>query len=769
MPELTSNSDQHLVPLDVPPWLARSVAPWRIEAAALWRAGVMLDLRSDRARIPVLVKSAAAGPLSMSLLDPRIPAKPGAALVRALNARMQHAAPLRGWLLRLRELAAMLDASGLASSGGELAVLIEGWRAWPAREANPGGQVAALPDAVRAASAALPRATRAALVLHRFARAELVEALTDWEALGSADGNAGFTELLLDAVALGVLGRRDEAADSLVRAEAFANTADAWLTLARGYEAHDRREAAIVAHEQVLARRGGDWDRLRLARARGGFAAGEPVPRPRPDASAQEQISIVRELLKILEAAGRYDDSLAVLSDLIDTLGEAVPSELVVRAAELHLWRGELAQACARLDAAPGVRDDPKAEIVRGAVAVLDGRAAEGLARLEAIETEGATPLELLLWKAEAHLALEQPSAAMDCVDQHILLENSLVAYLFKLLVLIMVGPHETLDSLFESRIFLDALLVDVLPTMRPAAQIAAAREQPERFAALIRGILDDMGGNRGPKPTWCRRDADGAVRLERVVVRPSGRDAAVANLIRIRTETPEQVLAGFEAVLREYPNSPHPCTYRGELLIWLGRYDQALASFDESDARAPTRWAYVGRAAAYDLIGEAELADHWTLEGTRRFGELETATTHVYRGERRRKLGEWDAARRDLEIALALKTRRFGARINLALVYRALGLSELYDQQIARLRADAPAFVWEAGGRADRPIDEATLLAMLELMVGNRSSFLHTLIDGEGRFRVIPDPGEFVAYARLSLAGARDEFGRVIAARWLG
>ena len=35
--------------------------------------------------------------------------------------------------------------------------------------------------------------------------------------------------------------------------------------------------------EMVVALRGGDWDRLRLARARGGFAPGEALPRTAAD------------------------------------------------------------------------------------------------------------------------------------------------------------------------------------------------------------------------------------------------------------------------------------------------------------------------------------------------------------------------------------------------------------------------------------------------------------------------------------------------------
>ena len=82
-------------------------------------------------------------------------------------------------------------------------------------------------------------------------------------------------------------------------------------------------------------------------------------------------------------------------------------------------------------------------------------------------------------------------------------------------------------------------------------------------------------------------------------------------------------------------------------------------------------------------------------------------------------------------------------------------------------MRVDAPAFVWEAGARVERAIDESTLLTMLELMVGNRSSFLHTMIDARGEFRVVPEPSRWIGHARLSVAIGRDELGRAIAARW--
>ncbi|WP_146156006.1 hypothetical protein [Enhygromyxa salina] len=762
---------QQLLEIDVPAWLRESVSPWVVEAAALWRGGgVTLALRSDRARIPVLVEDRGPGPLAISILDRRIPARAGGSFVRALASQLLRAPQLRGWLRALASLAAAVAEEGsepepepeVARFEGELATLVSAWRAWPERERDPSRQVPELPAA--AFELELPRAIRAALITYRFARGEVIGALTDWEALAKPKAAPSFIERHLDVLALGLLGRRDAAVCAAREAEAAAREAEDWLALARAYESLDDLPAAVAAHERVMALRDRSWDRLRHARARGDFPAGQPVPRPDPGGSRSERISFVREVVKILAAAGRHDDMLEVISELLDELDDP-PAELALRAAKLHLWRAECDAARARL--APLGRD-PRAALIEGALAVLEGRPDDALAIFAASEVQGSDRLELLLWQAEAHLARGEAEQALACVDDHIILENTLVAYLLKLLVLATTHSPAELGQSMASRTFLDALVPDVLPSLCGPEALAAALDDPSRVRALVRGILDDMGGNRGPHPTWCRRDAEGRARLEPVEVRRSGREAAVDNLVRIRTAAPDEVIAGFAAVDAEYPSSPHPCTYQGELLIWLGRYDDALARFDDADRRAPTRWSYVGRAAAYDLIGDADQADHWTREGAVRFGELETATTHVYRGERKRKLEDWDGARDDLEIALRFKPRRIGARINLALVHRATGDHEAWTRELDRLKVDAPAFLWEAGARAGTEPDEAMLLRVLELMVGNRSSFLHTMIDADGQWRVVPAPSRFIAHARLCVALGRRELEPLIARRWL-
>ncbi|MEB0065230.1 hypothetical protein QN400_24910, partial [Pseudomonas sp. RTC3] len=80
---------------------------------------------------------------------------------------------------------------------------------------DPSRQIAALPGALAQRDGELPRAARAALIVHRFARGEVREALSAWDALPQAHARASFIEHHLDAVALGLLGRRGAAAEAL--------------------------------------------------------------------------------------------------------------------------------------------------------------------------------------------------------------------------------------------------------------------------------------------------------------------------------------------------------------------------------------------------------------------------------------------------------------------------------------------------------------------------------------------------------------------------
>jgi tetratricopeptide (TPR) repeat protein len=738
-----------LVPLEVPPWLTDAVAPWRVVAAFAWRhGGVALVLASSRARVPVLVEQGHET-TSVRLLDPRTSPGPGRALVHAVQQRLRAVDSLDVWLTAIATLREIFLGAAPTSSPEADAMRVL-WQAWPARVRDPGSSITALPDIdpdVR-----LDRTTRAALVHHCFARGETLRALACWHALGELPRDAGFVEAHVHALALATVGRRHEALDSIARAEAVADEPAQCLACANLRELLDDRAGAIAVHERIVAGSDDLWDHLRHARVCGGDAVTR-LCTPRRLADIGGRTSLAFAMVKLLEETGEYDAAIDVLEATIGGAHEPARVALARRAASLHLWRLDIERTRTHVTALP--EGDPQRLEIEGALEVLAGRARSGLRRLEASCAHGETRVEALLWQAHAHLALDQPTRALACVHEALLVENSLAAFLLKAVALAGADPEELRQGL-RSPTFLEALVDDVLPSLVEPARISAALEDPHRFAELAAEVLVDMGGNRSSRPTWCRTDASGARRLERIELPATGREAAVENLVRIRGEQPSVVLAAFAAVAQRYPRSPHPFTYAGELLIWLGSYAEALDAFTEADARAPTRWSFVGRAAVHGLLGRSDEAERWSKAGVAKFGSLASATIHGYRGEWLRRAGELEAAREELELAVRYRARRIGARTNLALVLHAMGDEAGWTRETGRLSLDAPAYLWEAGVRPDEPIDPASLETALRLMAGNRSSFVHTMVDAKGSFRVVPDPRPLRDHARLTLGLAR-------------
>ena len=96
------------------------------------------------------------------------------------------------------------------------------------------------------------------------------------------------------------------------------------------------------------------------------------------------------------------------------------------------------------------------------------------------------------------------------------------------------------------------------------------------------------------------------------------------------------------------------------------------------------------------------------------------------------------------------------------------LALEAALDELALELDMDPLALrlqnIPEREPQSGKPFASNDLRRCLELMVGNRSSFLHTLIDERDAFRVIPAPQQWIAEARLSLADYRDVVGRALA-----
>jgi tetratricopeptide (TPR) repeat protein len=199
-------------------------------------------------------------------------------------------------------------------------------------------------------------------------------------------------------------------------------------------------------------------------------------------------------------------------------------------------------------------------------------------------------------------------------------------------------------------------------------------------------------------------------------------------------------VLHDFGALIAEYPGSAHPYCYRGELLLWLGRYDEAEEDFRRAHAISHLRrWAYVGLAAVALLRGRPQDTLAIAQQCEAACGPNSGATLGVYVGEAQRTLGHRRRAIRTLDAALAARPTRLGARINRALVE--------IGRNGEQLRADAWRHVCAAGpGLAAAADDDvsaagqgdhaARLRACLARMLGNRSSSILSYVDLDGQFR---------------------------------
>lgn len=288
--------------------------------------------------------------------------------------------------------------------------------------------------------------------------------------------------------------------------------------------------------------------------------------------------------------------------------------------------------------------------------------------------------------------------------------------------------------------------------------------KEAERDLRLREDLLEDisrsLGGSRARPPIRLVRTETRESKLERWDIAPNAREAAARVQDRLRLEAPSEVFHEFDLLAERFPKSPFPFTYRGEVHLWLGDYAAGFAAFEEALRRRPTRWAYIGMAAGHMLLGEARKASELTEEGIRRFGHLVGATTHVYRGELRRRQGDLKAAIEDLEIALRERPTRIAARMNLALAYAGLGMGNRADAELRRAVQEGPGIFWIAldalGMEVPRELDmtmaEPIIEKALELMRGNRSSWLYSIFDAEGRFRVVPRAEAYRELARKAL-----------------
>ena len=485
-----------------------------------------------------------------------------------------------------------------------------------------------------------------------------------------------------------------------------------WMELAGVAAEADERDRALEALGRAL-----ELDRSVLFRLEGARVACFAGDAPKAEA--------------LLEEAHRQDP---------------VDGRITLALAEHRLWRHDHAGALALV--AEVERGEPTSEEaldagrIRAAVALFEGEPERALALLDDPGGDYRRPLVRAeaLWRtgrvAEAHEALTAASMTAPGFLP--------VAWLLRMRANFDVEgtgqgvPRERFGEVAE-----------LLRGLVPGADRVMEGGDPVAVRDLFDRALVALGGNRTITPT---RLVDG--RVERLPPITGERFAARRALESIRSLPPAEALARLEAVAERFAGSSLVEAHRGELLLWLGRYEEARASLERSIAiTAKTRWPYIGLSALDLVEGEWERSLETNARGIEAMGGTVGAAVYVHRGEALFRLGRLDEAIADLREALRIHPSRVSARLLLALACHARGepgddteasaaLDVLFEQAIGLLSDAARLLGTPLLEERDQRPSVASLLPILErahaMLGANRSSTLMIYRGPAGELRFV-------------------------------
>ena len=436
------------------------------------------------------------------------------------------------------------------------------------------------------------------------------------------------------------------------------------------------------------------------------------------------------------------------------------PAEPASRAWALA-WAGDLVGA-RRL--AEAQSDGPDAWAVRGVVDVLERRSASGLVLLDRALAAGADNV-LHLHRARALLHLGR-FAEVDRTLSRIVERESLGQRVIKALAAVRRGLLFPTFARWCRRVAasdyqFNGLFGTELPALVGRDVLDRAFDSRTALIDLLESLLDRMAGNLGESSTFAEVGPMGP-RFVRIFAPPPPRTPAVEALHALRYLGPAGTEAALTELLTRRPRSVHAYTHRGELYLWLGRYDEAWRDFEAARRIEAVRWADIGLVAVLALKGRLRLARLAAWYAQHHFmSSIPGGTLPVYRGVLRRRMGDLEGAIVDFRAALAVKPTRLGARMELCLALRAAGLAEAASQHAEMVMRDAVPLLVDAadalgvGWRTDpaRLTSSVVVEEALRAMRGNRSSGLVTWIDQAGTLRVLAPLAELRMRATQVLA----------------
>jgi tetratricopeptide (TPR) repeat protein len=414
------------------------------------------------------------------------------------------------------------------------------------------------------------------------------------------------------------------------------------------------------------------------------------------------------------------------LNDAWDMLREVAPDS--PRLAQVSLWHGET------VDGAP--------PLVRGITAVRDGE--HEVARKAFLDVrEPSESLEAGVWIAEMHRREGNVDACKAELGK--VVHRARGYYLAAQFVRLRANLSADAQGALDPDVYADLLsaLLPVLPDRVEDIERCLA----QGYAAPVRELLNEAAQRIEPNYSlWpTARLPNGLV--VRIPVRQGARHASRSAQMLIRTRTPEEVLQRFPALLDAHPRAPTVWCHQGEVLLWLGRYQEAEAAFARAcEMRGNTKWAWIGRGASVLLRGDPAAAIRVWDDSLKVLSEA-GRTMYVYRAEAHRRLGNLDASRADIETCLSINPQRLAGWINDALLLHEAGDNEAFCARYAETLAYASPLFRNIAvdlGWAGQPTSRAQQVQLLEqslkAMRGNRASTVVTYWVGDTlRFWEVP------------------------------
>jgi tetratricopeptide (TPR) repeat protein len=401
------------------------------------------------------------------------------------------------------------------------------------------------------------------------------------------------------------------------------------------------------------------------------------------------------------------------------------------------LWSGDLARAGALARRALGSEPSTwAAGRLAGQVALMQADIEEAIRHFVAVLDAAPTDHETLVLLAEAHRRSGSLDAARTCLKRAAALGGpySLALDLNELLVNLQ-------DGRMGVPISLD--LLEGLSSLDLAPRAWDGPRKPSIAPGDARPVLKEglsrLSGNRSLTLT-----RPGAATGTFLCVRsgPGVRAACIRVRDLLKSGGFDAAIAAHDALLSDFGHSPLVYSYRGELLLWAGRYDQAWADFDTAlglDVR--TRWAWVGLGACELLLSQPRNALRVFEQAA--FHVQSGLTTHVYQGEALRVLGDRDRSIAEFGHALELHPSRASVHLNLIVEYAFRRDRTRVAESLAALRRLVPGFrralLRETATDDDRltmDLEQAVAVAEdgLRMMRGNRSSGQVTWFEATGR-----------------------------------